>query len=337
MGEHKFLRFSKRLSGNSRVLRDCAVAILNFHFAKNWSRSRWLKVKPSICKWWYEREGKREDKESQPMSLSFVERQLEVNGQIEREKLNLREMHCEWLDHNVVASTNFHWADEGGDAVTLNTPLAFGATFPISPKLDREGRVFTTLQVVLQKSLLAHRTWLVANSHQFDSDEWLSHLRSFIGDAVSLVDMTLHQIYLKAEYAPKPAWRFERADLGERHGRRLADKLKWVFKITGNHLEDTDVERQAFETFRQLRNHLQHFDPPCFCYTLEDVERWLNLFRPLCGFLWRIRNAVGSPMSELLIQSLLEPDVEFVPSIVRPRRAQGPETGYQSSCWPLSS
>ena len=54
-----------------------------------------------------------------------------------------------------------------------------------------------------------------------------THLRMLLNECVSIVDITLHQLYFKAEYGPKPAgWTFDPDRLGRRHGVRLKDKLQ---------------------------------------------------------------------------------------------------------------
>jgi hypothetical protein len=58
--------------------------------------------------------------------------------------------------------------------------------------------------------------------------EWFLDLRTLVSDTVSLVEITLNQLYLKAEYDPLPGWKFDREKLGNRHGRRFKDKLAWV-------------------------------------------------------------------------------------------------------------
>ncbi|OIP36501.1 MAG: hypothetical protein AUK47_15030 [Deltaproteobacteria bacterium CG2_30_63_29] len=157
------------------------------------------------------------------------------------------------------------------------------------------------------------REALVNNSDEFSSDAWFQNLRSLAGECVSLIDVTLHQLYFKAQHDPLPGWAFDDTKLGERHNRRIADKLKWGFLISGNPLNAKE-EIAAFDSIRELRNHLQHFDPPCFCFTLErDAVKWLNDALLVGRLAWKIRQQVGAPLSMPLIRLLLAPEAAFQP------------------------
>ena len=87
-----------------------------------------------------------------------------------------------------------------------------------------------------------------------------------------------------------------------------------------------------FTKLKDLRNHLQHFDPPSFSYSLEDAIPWLNYVLD-CGHLnWAMRRCFGSRMSIPLVELLLQRPVHFVPADpARPRIQQKPNIGYGST------
>ncbi|MDZ4406222.1 hypothetical protein [Prosthecobacter sp.] len=336
-GKHKFLMLSAR-DLNSPTLRECAVAILNFEFNKALSRKKWLKQPAMTHSWWRGNDSKRTDFTSLPVTLKKIEEYLGAHGRFDCNAWNLRPLLCPWLDSSVSIAPNFHFADAKGEALTMKSPLNLGAKFPIVPAIDREGALYTSFQLILQQRVLRARRWLVENSDSFQTPEWIHEFRTYVSEAVSLLDATLHQTYLKAEYDPLPGWKFDVDRLGSRHGQRLMDKLGWIFKITGRPLDLSPHEKAAFDTFRELRNHLQHFDPPCFCFSIEDVAQWLNLMKPFGNVLWNIRRSLGSPITEPLIELLLEPKVVFNPIQPGARRLpQTPATGYQSSRWPTAN
>ncbi|NOU28836.1 MAG: hypothetical protein HOO96_13100 [Polyangiaceae bacterium] len=231
-------------------------------------------------------------------------------------------------------SPRFHAPAEDGSALTFQVPTSLGPNFPLVPRIDREGQAFSSFQLMLQNSILSLRTALVTHSYAFESVDWFQNLRSYVSECVSLIDVTLHQLYFRAEYAPSPDWVFDPEKLGARHGRRLNDKMKWIYQITGQpfHAEE---EMKAFQVIRELRNHLQHFDPPCLSFTLEhDVVQWLNAMPLIAQLSWKIRQAIGSPLSGPLIRMLLAPAVEFAAEDPRrPRVAPAAGIGYASTRW----
>ena len=76
-----------------------------------------------------------------------------------------------------------------------------------------------------------HKTLIdnCAMAIDLDGMSWFHDLRMLLNECVSIVDITLHQLYFKAEYGPRPAgWTFDPDKLGLRHGVRLTEKLKWI-------------------------------------------------------------------------------------------------------------
>jgi hypothetical protein len=165
---------------------------------------------------------------------------------------------------------------------------------------------------------------------------WLNNLRMLLNESVSLVDITLHQLYFMAKYrGAERGWRYDETELGGRCGMRLSDKISWIGKITGRPLDDARDEWAGFVQLKAVRNHFSHFDPPCVAYTVEDICTWLNLISTVAALLWKIRAKLHAQLSRQLIEVLLLPRVEFVPlDPSAPRVPQPRDCGYGSVVWP---
>jgi hypothetical protein len=143
-------------------------------------------------------------------------------------------------------------ANNGKHSLTFCAAPNLGPQFPLVPTLDREGVAYTSFQTTVVKRIAALRAQLVADSDAPECEEWFQLFRNLVSESVALIENTLHQVYFKAEYDRLPGWRFDRAALGERHGRRVIDKLHWIFQITGKEL-DAREEMKAFNQIRTLR------------------------------------------------------------------------------------
>lgn len=216
--------------------------------------------------------------------------------------------------------------------------LPFGDKFPLSPCIDREGAAYSTFQGAIQGNIVRLHQKLVAESYRCTSLDgvWLSDFRMLMNDCVSLVDITLHQLYFMAQYrGNEKGWRFEPEQLGLRHGRRLKDKLAWVGKITGRPLDNAATEVAALDKLKHVRNHLNHFDPPCFAYHVEDVVAWLNLVPDIGRLLWKIREKLDTQLSRGIVEIVTLPLASFVALVPElPRLPQPEDAGYRSTLWP---
>jgi hypothetical protein len=155
-----------------------------------------------------------------------------------------------------------------------------------------------------------------------------------ISNCISLVDITLNQFYIKAEYDPLPGWQFDKKLVGERVNRRLTDKLHWIKQIAGVSPDDIGDELQALNVLKALRNHTQHFDPPCFGFTLEEAVIWLNLIPMIGSLLFKIRNLIGTDFNGQIVEMMLLPKVEFHGSVLFDRkRLPHDQTGYVTTRW----
>jgi hypothetical protein len=168
--------------------------------------------------------------------------------------------------------------------------------------------------------------------------DWLTDLRLLFSESVSLVDITLHQFYFRAKFdGAAHGWHFDDKKVGPRKGIRLMDKFKWIGEITGSPLENAHDELRQFEILKNLRNHLSHFDPPCFAYTLRDVASWLNLIPDLGRLLWKIRKKIGVQLTPPLVKMILLPKVEIHEKYVRATVQPDQPSGYITSTWPAGA
>lgn len=301
---------------------------MNYYNNENFSRSKWLKAQPRQVVW------ENRTKKSVSITLALFERHLHQYGAFDYSTFGLPEPRCAWLDFDTSVGPDFHYVDPAGIPLALRVPTTLGDRFPLVPLLDREGVIYPSFQLPILGRIVKLRRQLIESSDTYQSYDWLQDLRALVSECVSLVDITLHQVYFKAQYDPLPGWSFDQDRLGNRHGRRLLDKLGWVHKITNETLNWSSDDKKAFAEIKNLRNHLSHFDPPCFCFTLEDAARWLNQVKTVGRLNWQIRTAVRSPLSVPLIELLLAEDVVFVPRTEARRIPQPDNVGYGSVKWP---
>ncbi|MGH2666642.1 hypothetical protein [Flavobacterium sp.] len=332
--EHKYLSFSDKPRVNANT--DAASMIVNFLFGNQQSLNKWRKDKKGYNINWTDQNQKRQISES--INYIIISNFIRENGYFDTKNFNLPKIECFWLDFSLDIKINWHTHDE-----TAPTGLAihdgvgqqqYGEKYPISPKLNREGHSFTTMQPQLLHRIVTLRNKLIENSHLALEDDWFFDLRSLINETVSIVEITLNQIYNKAEYNPLPNWKFDKTKLGEKHGRRFEDKLSWIFKISGNHL-GAENYIEAVNNLRELRNHMMHFDPPSLVITIEEASIWLNQVIDVGYLLIRMRKAIGAEVSLQLINFILQKEVMFIPEVHFSKRLPlgNPDFDYASSTW----
>ncbi len=79
---------------------------------------------------------------------------------------------------------------------------------------------------------------------------------------------------------------------------------------------------------------MQHFDPPCFGFSLEEAGSWLNRISDIGILLLKIRKRLGSDSNEKIFQIILLPQVKFQRIVLFNRkRAPLKNMGYSSTCW----
>lgn len=329
------------------VVRRLALQLANHYLQRDASRTAWRRIAPEVVRWRREVRdvasvsgetpqptppSRYIERTSQVLHLHDFDNHLSQAATFDFESMGLFDPMCRWLDSHLKISPRFLAAANGENhALTFYVESNLGPRFPITAAVDREGMVVTSFQLSLISRIAELREWLVEHSQQPDSDEWFLALRNVISECISLLDNTVHQIYLKAQFDPEPGWRFDTDALGVRHGRKLTDKIGWVHGITGRHLDAHD-ELRDMNTIRVLRNHLQHFDPPNFACTWEEVAEWLNAIVGVAGLAWRIRDRVGALPCVPLIRLLLQRQVAFVPpNPTRRRVRRSPLVGYPST------
>lgn len=268
---------------------------------------------------------------SKPINYRVIQRHLAKNKTLKHYELGLPELVSFWMDRSINAAMNFSFADGDGE-VTLKDGLLkqqYGDGFPIDPQLNQEGLLITSFLQLVIRRIIYSRNFLVKESGKFFTSEWLFILKDFLNHAISLVDISLNQLYLKAQYNRKDGWKFNAIDLGPRNGVRLIDKIKWVKKITGKEL-NIETERKTLEKIKEVRNHLNHFDPPAFVATISEVCEWLNDIFSILDIVIKIRRCAGEPINKDIIELYLQPRIIFSP--IKPRNIDLKETsvGYNS-------
>lgn len=325
---------------NGFISQVCWAIVQHYLSNANLSQNQWRKERKTWDVGWTEKNG--QAMKSKPVNYLRISEDLRARGRFDPSRWNLPDMECFWLDGQLNIGLNFHVHDLNGDTMGIVSGIPqqqFGPRYPLKPKLEREGHLFTTIQPQLLSWIISQRKKLIAQSEEALTLPWVFELRSLIGDAISLVDVTLTQLYIKAEYDPCPGWLFDKAKLKDRHGRRLNDKLKWVHQITGKNL-DIESERASLESLRRLRNHLMHFDPPSLVVTVEEATTWLNQILDVGQILFKIRRVLGVPQSTALLNFLLEPEAQFHPrNMLRGRSIAGtkPDADYNSTTWPSTN
>lgn len=338
-GPYYPLRFKSGLPDEGYV-RRIANAVLDHYVGRKRSRAQWRATKNFRINWKnnVKRDGQSIEVDEQSAQLSFDLFCAHLRGhrRLDVKKLNLQTLNKSWMDASVTGALTFHApANEDNSHLTIIHSPSFVKGFPIEPAIDREGVAFSNVTLHLQKTLLDLRPKLVHESRGlFDvgTGPWLRDLMAYFNAAVSLIEVTLNMIYYKAKHeASQYGWKFDETTLGPTHGRRLADKIAWIGAITTSHLNNAEREVKSFKRLKEVRNHLHHFDPPVFAYTIEDVAGWLNQLKDIAELVWKIREKINVPLSEHLIEMLLSPEVEAVPKDPSKRRApQPPSVGYAS-------
>jgi hypothetical protein len=334
-GTYRPLEFSNDALPVKQV-RNVCVAIFATYFGQWRGVTAWKKQGRASITW---RDHSAAEHQSKPFSFDDVCIHLRETGSFDPGAFGLGPLLSPWLDGSVEISPRFHApAVERRDvALTFYLPTSFSESFPLHAQLDREGRAFSSLQLVLLKALSDVRRKLVTSSDElFGGAEWLQNLFNYLNTAIACVDNTLHQLYYRAKYeaAKHPGWTFDEAMLGQPYRTRMRDKLAWVGQITGKPLDNCPVEISAFLRLKRVRNHLNHFDPPVLAFSIEDVADWLSVSSDIAKLLFQIRLRAGAPLCVPLVELLLAPAIRFVPfDPAKQRVPQKAGVGYGSTTW----
>ena len=276
--------------------------------------------------------------QSVPLNYLKIAEFIRDNGYFDNEHFHLPAIECFWLDFSINYKINWHLHDQTApEGMTIQDGTGqqqYGPNYPIVPRLRREGHSFTTLQPQLLSRIFRLRRKLVETSNLALEDDWFFDLRTLINDTVSIVEITLNQLYNKAEYDPLPHWQFDRQALGSKQGRRFEDKLGWVYKIAGQHI-NAEKYLPGVNNLRELRNHMMHFDPPSLVIPIEEATIWLNQVIDVGYLLVKIRQAIGVTVSLQLLNFLLQKEAIFNPEPPFSNRLpfEPGQGDYASSTW----
>jgi hypothetical protein len=334
LNQHQYIILSDKPRPGS--ISEASLLVSNQAFNKKMSIAQWRKDKQL-----YNIHGKdiaNNDITSLPINYLEIAKFIRENGHFDSEIFKLPVFKCFWLDSTLEAKINWHTHDTEEEILTIAdgfTKQIYGEDYPITPKLTREGHTYTSLQPQLLERVIRYRIKLINNSVDALTDDWFFDLRTLISDTISLIEITLHQIYIMAQYNPLPGWKFDLDKLGVRHGRKFEDKLGWIYKISGNHL-NAELYVGSVNNLRELRNHMMHFDPPSLVITIEEATNWLNQIIDVGWLLIKIRKAMGAELSVPLINFILQKEAIFNPEPHFANRLPiGSGNGdYKSSTWP---
>jgi uncharacterized protein YjgD (DUF1641 family) len=335
--DHKYLLYTQKSMEGCIPLATYEIC-RSYAGKEKMTPEQWKRDKRELV-WHYEDLQTDQKKFSLPFNYKKISDSIRTYGFFYFEKFNLPHHCCTWLDCATNMKVTFHkktdeekpWINftEGG------LKEHFGDHFPIAPSLNREGHLYSTFLPPLLRRIMKNRDEIVQNSQNAFQDDWVFRMKDLISDSISLIDITLNSLYIKAEYNPTPKWHFDKDKLGTRVNRRLRDKLSWVHKITGNQL-NIEKEKDALEAFKNLRNHFSHFDPPCFVITIEEITQVLNQVMEIGIILVKIRQSLGVISSIELINFILQKKVIFnhEPEFGSRVPMTGTE-GYITSTWPF--
>ncbi len=345
-GQYKPLRFEIDISQDG-ICNQIAADWINWYRPENDTISSIKKMKEmkNIPITWI---NDNQQVHSSTINWSKVRTTVKEKQHFDHKELNIPEnAKVPWMDRSLNITMDYYWPDNQnkipGDTTVVKVLTELGEHFPLRPGLDREGFCYAPLMTFLYKAINNARCYLVENSQQMFTlaDEWMQNFFTYFNASISLFESSLNQIYFKAKYDPKDdAGRgkeskliFDESRLGSVVSAKLMDKLKWVRICTGLDLE-TNEHRQSIELLRQVRNHINHFNPPVMACTAEELARWLNMSIDIGRLLWKIRKLMHLPPSKELCTLILTPKVLFVPR--NPSQNRGilkKEAGYASSCW----
>ncbi len=329
---HKFLRYNYS-SLQIHEARKIAQYVIN-HYKEpvgNTSISQYNKMKSFRIDW---KDSKGTNHTGQVHFNELVDH-ICCTRSLDVKRFNFPTLQCNWLDcAGLAIMRNFHILEPHNEPVKLALQTPFGERFPLKPGLDREGLAYASFQIPIQKNLVyLHKQVVGESEHSVTADpRWLNNLRLLINECISIVDITLHQLYSAAEYGIKSAWKFDLGKLNKKPGMRITDKFHWVGQITERPLDNAKSEIDSFNILRGIRNHLNHFEPACFAATAEDVMDWLNRVPKIGYLLWKIREKLEAQLTPELIEIMLLPEVAFYQKDATRLRLSQPEDSGYSSC-----
>lgn len=325
-------------SGPTRRSREVAAYLLNTWLGLDYSISKWRKQAAIPFEW---------NDKNNVSRVAAADFRILVSHLSSRRTLNPRELGLPYafsplFDHSVDVGLPQCFVGSDGATLKVRLPTAMGEYFPIVPMIDREGFAMADMQSLVELNLVELFNEMLSTSHLAPQPRsgWLTKFRLFVSDCVTAVEIMLHKIYLLAQYRAKDfGWTFSESALGPRHGTRVLDKFRWVSMISGRPFALRPNTYASFKKLKELRNHLSHFDPPCFAATLVEVCSWLNQVRDIAEIIWSIRRHFRQQLSESTVALLLLPEVQFsgIVPFNRVVPAHDSTIGYASASWPSTS
>lgn len=331
---HKYFYFEHRRP-EGRIPYVTLTLIEQYVRSKKQTANQWKADKSlSVVNW--EKDGKKIT--SEPINYSIILNHIKSQGEFNPYKLGLPFISEQFIDVTTSFGVTTHVLTDGtkpqGHFQMWNDQLFLGDKYPITPSLSREGMLVSSFFDAFIRRIIQNRIALVETSTNFFSFDWLFLFKDLVNDSISSIEIVLHLIYNKAQYDPLPSWSFDEQKLGSKYGRRFKDKLKWAYQISGNTL---NIEKQQKSLFwlQELRNHLNHFDPPSFCITMEECAATLNAIVDIGMIHLSIRKALGLGASISLINLVLQPSVVFQPEEKFSKRApfDAQTEGYNTCRW----
>jgi hypothetical protein len=304
-----------------------AAYILNRYSGGNWSVSKYKKSRNLSI-------SNKKTSEKWQIRFDDVVKHIIETRSFDAQEFHCTPLYCSWLD-SVQIKHDIPRRKDATGTLQIQLPTPF-PNFPLIPTLDGEGMLFTSFQTPVQRNILRLHRVLVEESFRIMETiqylEWLNDMRMLLNECVSLVDITLHQLYFAAEYNLKTNWRFDPDKLGKRQGSRINDKFRWIGLITGSPLDNARDETASFNLVREIRNHFNHFDPPCVAISIDDAAEWLNHVPQIGKLLWKIRSKLDAQLTQELIEIMLLPTVKVNPRLSSLFRAeQAINAGYSST------
>jgi hypothetical protein len=339
---------------NIEKTRELVKILLNQYTNTTLPIKKWRRLPAFVVNWL---ENGKAPRQSVQLRFDWLVDHLIKNRKLQHQQLGLgppEKVRANWMDSDVTFWGHYAPTSNDGtpNTLTIVLPTRFGPEFPVSLVLEREGFATTSPQLHLQRGLLLARARILQEApllvpQKYDPSKGehaqmrmggnppLAALMEFFNLWVTVVDITLTQAYYAGFYLPseETGLNFRPTLMGPVTGRRVSDKLKWVHALSGKHL-DANAELKTFIELKGVRNHLAHFDPPCFSVTIDDIAGWLSKVPDLAWLLIKIRSCLNLPISGHIIQMAMAPPVIAVPRDPNhERHPQREDVGYASSTW----
>jgi len=330
---HKYFCYAdKHASG---IIPYATLLLINWYAAdKKLTSKQWKKETRTIDVRWTDL-GPR-NVVSAPINYKILLNHIKENGNFIPEKLSLPKNREEFFDKSTNFALASHLVDDNSkpriNMMVWNRDEFLGEDFPIKPSLKREGICIESFLSKVIERVIQKRDYLIQNSDKFYSFDWLFVLRDLVNDSISSIDIALNLVYNKAKYYPNPNWTFDEEKLGSKNGRRFKDKLKWIRIISGNNFDIESFTDSIF-LLKEIRNHLNHFDPPSFCLAAEETPKVLNAVMDIGRIHIEMRKALDLQVSTQIINLFLQKPATFIPRSKYSNRAIFEDEGYSSCRW----